>query len=116
AANNRAFEYSVKVYDKLLNEVGTATAAEIKISYDGEISKDGWNVERTTTGGIIIDMQKVNAVAGIKFKNLLEEEHAYTVKVSQMNSGDGVRTTGPAIEVSKWMMAKDGVINGTNGL
>lgn len=125
AANNRAFEYSVKVYDKLLNEVGEVAAPEVKISHDGELLKDGWTVESTTTGGIIIDMQKVNAIAGIKFKNLSAGEHNYTVKVSQMNtttgsaigiSGDWERTTGPAIEVSDWLVAKDGTINGTDAL
>lgn len=126
AANNRAFEYSVKVYDKLLNEVGTSNVQEVKVSHDGELSKAGWTVESTATGGILIDMGQVNSIAGIKFNGLAEGQKDYTVTVKSANTTTGSAigvdldgldtTTGPAIGVSDWIVAKEGSIDTTEGL
>lgn len=44
ALNNRALTYEIVVYDKLLNEVGRKKLEEIKIAYDGTISKTNFTI------------------------------------------------------------------------
>ena len=42
--NNRVFTYEVVGYDKLLQQTEKVTADTVKISNDGSVAKDGWNI------------------------------------------------------------------------
>lgn len=107
AANNRSYEYTVKAYDYLLNEVGTAKSQSVKVEFDGTVNKDKWTVNTTTSSGIVIDMNELKSISGIKFKDIKEGSHNYTVKV-QGNKIES--TTGSSIEIP-WIIAKEGVVD-----
>ncbi len=42
--NNRALEYEVTAYDKLLNPIGTVKLNEVKVSHDGSVSKTNFTI------------------------------------------------------------------------
>ena len=47
--NNRVFTYEVVGYDKLLQQTEKVTADTVKISNDGSVAKDGWNITTNMT-------------------------------------------------------------------
>ncbi len=50
SVNNRAFTYEVVAYDKLLNKTESYTLDEVKVSHDGSIKKDTFNIESNFKG------------------------------------------------------------------
>lgn len=60
--NNRVVEYSVIAHDKFLNKTEEVYATPIKVTHDGRISKDRWNV--TTNMSSVLDRPTEDDVCG----------------------------------------------------
>ncbi len=47
--NNRAFTYTIVAYDKCLNEIAKKELNPIKVTHQGQISQDGWEITTNMT-------------------------------------------------------------------
>lgn len=101
--NNVSLDYTVKVYDKLLNEVSLTPAAPIKISHDGTIDNSTWTYSKLGNNTILVDMKEPTDISGIKITSQSAVDlnnlsgAAVTVSMNADMSGAMALTTGPVV-------------------